>query len=400
MMSHSTSHQATNMSNSDHQRLDQCHILHLNDDCFYKIYEFLSKDDWCSLRGTCTRFRTISDYLFERKCKSFDFVIGNGLPFDTSVINAKHLIRSFGHFLTELTISLHYFHYDNDTSQLVPFVHRYCHSLKSLELNLVDLHTVTIIHCRQLFSNLHRLVIRYWDNEESFNCCLLQCVSLKELEIHGIRNITGKCLARRYEYLESFTMEECKSISSVFVEQFLAKNRQLTKVNIWCCYFKRTLESYMALPDASTFSWQYQYLPDVAFLRTSKLRLSSEAVEDAIINQYLPFLTIHNHIEDLHLYAFRLNDELVHILCRMKTLKKLTLTATRRLSGDCLEFIACELPALSEIHIYDCILTSCNGIKGFVAEIETTQIGFDCVFRRNLAKETKSGNLMKPRNGI
>lgn len=116
-----------------------------NDDCFYKIFEFLPKVYWCSLRGTCTRFRTISDYLFERKSKSFDFVIGNGLPFDTSVINAKHLIRNFGHFLTELTISRHYFHYDNDTSQLVPFVHRYCHSLKSLELNLVNLQPVTII---------------------------------------------------------------------------------------------------------------------------------------------------------------------------------------------------------------------------------------------------------------
>lgn len=78
--------------------LDQLHILQLNDDCFHNIFKYLSTLDWATLSETYTRFRAISNYLFETKYKSFALEPEDvyGLRMTLSVRQAKRLAPKFG----------------------------------------------------------------------------------------------------------------------------------------------------------------------------------------------------------------------------------------------------------------------------------------------------------------
>lgn len=362
------------MSNSN-----QCNILQLNDDCFYHIYKFLPKIDWCSLRETCTRFRTISDYCFKRQSESFQLNQKNisgawyGL---LSVKDVKRLIRCFGQFITKFSVNRNDFDEQEDPAKLIPFLNRYCLALVDLKFVKIDSDPATITECGRLFSNLHRLVIDQWNNEETLVGCLANCVSLKELEMIRLHNIEGNGLVQhRLESLESVAMNNCGDFKYEFVKQFFLINSQLTKVKFFSPGFPigdvmldlaNSLPNLMELSVKCNLIFQPNVVPVANMRSLKKFEMDFLLITDDIVERLLASLTMLSSMEDLHLACFRVNDESIQRLCTLKTLKILKLTATSHLDSNVCKKLATELPALSEIHIVECKNTTFNDIKEFV----------------------------------
>lgn len=327
--------------------------------------------DWCSLRGLCTRFQPICDYLFEQRSESFqlkpDHVYGKRTNQLLSVKDVKPLIRNFGQFIKRVSVRRDFFQkYDNPAS-LVPLVDRYCLTLKDLELIEFDLDRATIIQCCRLFSNLHRLVIEKWSNEEALASCFELCVSIKELKILQVNKMDGKFLARRIESLESFTMARCYStFDSDYVQQFFDKNWQLKKVKISHYYRSHIVQ----LPNLESLSLGCCILSSViplppmsSTLKNLEIDLYSDGKEDTV-DKLLADLAVHNSLEYLYLVALPRDDKLVERLCELKTVKILKFSWTG-LFGEWCEKLARELPALSEIHFIECEGVTFKEIKKF-----------------------------------
>lgn len=286
-----------------------------------------------------------------------------------SVNDAKRLIRNFGPFMTKFSIRRCYFDYDEDPATLVPLLDRYCNALKSLHLFGMDMMPATIDQCHRLFSNLRRLEIFYWNNEETLECCLAVCVSIKELEIVGLKEMEGKFLARRFEALESLRMISC-DFSFDYVNKFFAKNLQQKKVEITNSYFART-DLVLELPNLESLVLGYGFLPNITSVprmasTLRKLKICLDDVKHDIIDQLLTNLAAYNNVQELHLSNASLTDELIRSLSELKTLKFLSFW-TCLLDGKQCKKLACELTVLSEIRVRYCDGITFDEIKEFVA---------------------------------
>lgn len=360
--------------------MDQCHILRLNDDCFYEIYKLIPIIDWCSLRETCTRFRTISDFCFDRQNTIFQLKAKNvyGSSQGQLTLNdAKRLIRNFGQFVTKLSINLHNFRLHEDAARLLPLLDRYCHTLRDLKFVRLVVPPATIHQCDRLFSNLHRLAMKCMD-KKTLSCCLVHCVSLKELEIFYMYKIEGNIPTYRIESLESFTMKKCQGFTLDIVKEFLNNNQQLKRVTLLDNKFEkpdRFMEDVpIALPNLEELSLRQNFIlqPEVLFVAgiptLKKLEMDFTLVSRASvdINRLLTDIAAHNSVEEFHLAEIELSDALIGSLCTLKTLKILKLTAVLSLDEEMCKKLACELPELSEIHFMQCELTTFHAVKEFV----------------------------------
>lgn len=359
--------------------MDQCHILRLNDDCFYEIYKFIPIIDWCSLRETCTRFRTISDFCFDRQNTSFQLkaknVFGSSQR-QLTLNDAKRLIRNFGHLVTKLSINLYNFHLE-DAARLLPVLDRYCHTLRNLKLVRLVVATATIHQCDRLLSNLHRLAMKCMD-KKTLSCCLAHCVSLKELEIFYMYRIEGNIPTYCIESLESFTMKKCQGFTLDIVKEFLNNNQQLKRVTLLDNKFdtpdRFTEDVPIALPNLEELSLRQDFIVQQNVLSVAgiptlkKLEMDFTLVNCLAvdINRLLTGIAAHNSVEDFHLGAVELNDALIGSLCTLKTLKILKFTAVLSLDEEKCKKLACELPELSEIHFMQCDFVTFYAVKEFV----------------------------------
>lgn len=328
-------------------------ILDLNDDCFYVIFKLLPiTTDWCSLRDTCTRFRSISDYLFEKQSKSFQLKPNYGSVY-INLEETKRFIRSFGQYITKLSIDRNSFHYEDDPSQLVAFLGRYCHSLKSLELILIDLVPATICQCKELFSNLHRFVIKYWKNRTTFGLCMASCTSLIELEIIGLCEMEESSLARNYALLESVTMRSCCNSSVRFMKHFIARNPQLKRLRVLNCTFVKCNDIVGS--------------SDLDMVRSSRVN-NNLLIELRVIDVKNCDAILENTFPKLQLFSYQgvclhMNDCLSAFISRHPTLKTLDVESRiyqrfnnvfmRAIGNSCKELIKLTLNLYPEIQNVD-----------------------------------------------
>ncbi|XP_037044884.1 uncharacterized protein LOC119080591 [Bradysia coprophila] len=358
--------------------LDQRNILLLNDDCFYHIFKFLPIIEWCSLRETCTRFRTISDYLFKRQAETFRL-----LSYNFTVNEVKRVLRNFGQFIKKLSINQNYFRGDEDFNELLPYLECYCRSLSDVKFVNFNATLTMVVHREQFFSNLQRLVVDQWTDEQALACCLSDCVSLKELVLIRLTNIPGDSLAYgRIKSLESLTMNCCDDFNYDTLKTFLAKNWQLTKVKFFTLKFRNehdadhlmdyvanTLATLEALSVHFNMIFRPNVLPVTRLASLKKFEINTMYVDECTVNQLLTNLAVHNKIEDLHLALFKCTDESLQRLLSLKSLKILKFTEMNHLDGDICKRLATQLPALSEVHIIECNDTTLNEIKQFVLHL-------------------------------
>lgn len=362
----------------------ECNILVLNDDCFYHIFNFLPLVDWCSLRDTCTRFRTISDYCFDRQSDSFELKQIANPSSEIQLSEAKRVLRSFGEFMKILSINRYHFsgRPSPDCNVLMLYIDRYCLSLVDLELVNFKLNLATIERCGRLFSNLRRLLIDEWHDEEAFSGCLAKCGSLTKLEFIGLYEIEGDALAnRRMESLRSFKMKGCRFTCKPLIS-FLTLNGQITELKLVDLYFADGRNSFNlfedianTLPKVESLSLSLhigfcpKLMPVMRMVWLKKLKVKLWRHDSMTVNQFLKGLEELNTIEDLHLILFECNDESIRVLASLKSLKILSLSEATQLDGNMCKTLATGLSGLHEIRIIECIDTSLNEIKEFVLHI-------------------------------
>ncbi|XP_037024864.1 uncharacterized protein LOC119066463 [Bradysia coprophila] len=327
-------------------------ILVLNDDCLYHIYEFLPIIDWCSLRDTCTRFRTISDDQFNRRSKTFKLSqISDRDRLKLSEV--KRVLRTFGKSMKTLSINQNHFAKLMDWNGLAPFLERYCESLVDLELVSFRLTAKTVVQCRRLFSNLQRLVIDKWDNRyrfnvETFSTCLVECTSLTELVFIGLDDITEDSFACSHmKYLKSFELRGCYGLSDKAFKSFLTKNCQLTQVKLFDVRFRNQHDNQSGIEDVANtlpkiealslnfeMGFVQNVMPVTGMTSLKKLEVNLEHVTYNIMLELLRGLAEHSNIEDLHLAHFKCSKEMIGLLSSIKRLKILKFTNTNHLHGN------------------------------------------------------------------
>lgn len=363
---------------------DECHLLRLNDDCFYEIYKHLQLIDWCSLRETCTRLRTISDDCFNRQCKTFElngyYILGVKYS-EVEMKDIKPLFRNFGQFLSKLVVNSNVFAPNVEPSCLIPFLDRYCTALKDLKLVKIECNAETIEQCDRLFSSLERLVIdKCNDDNATFATCYAHCRSLKELELIRLFNIEGNSLAHHHDTLESLSIKSCDNINYEFIQEFIVQNPQLKALKFVGCnfitdqVFQQISEN---LPNLEALSLRVVHVGCTVnenlmqLLRLTQLKKFEMNCGLLGINPFLNGLAANNLIETLHLSTVEISEESIQALCNLKTIKVLKLTSTIQLDGEVCKKLAIELPALSEIHIVECSDTTIKEVQEF-AEHSTT----------------------------
>ncbi|XP_037024873.1 uncharacterized protein LOC119066472 [Bradysia coprophila] len=345
---------------------NQTNFIDLNDDCCYHIYKFLSIVDWSSLRDTCTRFRTISDYCFDRRRRTFELSDISNSSNKMEPSEVKRVLRAFGRFMKTLSIDRERFKRNTDCNVLVLFLDRYCRSLVDLELANFRLTRTTIVQCRRLFSSLQRLVIDEWNDEAAFTAftsCLATCASLTELEFIGLYGIVGDSLAnRRIASLKSFKMSGSIGFSCKAIKSFLTKNDQLTQIKLWDLHFKdhegadnilEHVANKLLKLEALSLQFNINFMPNIFPVTEMPLLKKLEVNLEYIVRveEMLRGLTVLNNLEDLHLIFFKCNVESIRLLTLLKSLKILKLSEPYNLDRDMCKRLASGLPGLEEIHI-------------------------------------------------
>lgn len=394
----------------------QCHILDLNDDCIFKIYEFLPAIDWCSLREACTRLQTISDICFQRQYKSLElkgkFIYGSENDLLT-MVDVKRLIRNFGQWISTLNITRKSFVRGENFKKLIPLLDRYCKKLRNLQLVKIDFDSEVIGECHRIFGNLRRLMIeKCIDNEVTLSSCITLCVSLKVLELTRLTKVDGHCLANNFKTLESFTVNYCTKLQYGHIREFMVKNSQLKTLN----FVKSNLNT--KLTTVQVFEDICNYLPNLLEL---SLRFCFEEfngnVEQPLakvrklqivgrhglnLNPLLHPLTVHKTIENLHLASIVIHEEITETLCKLKTLKILKFTAICEVKRDIYKKLLSELPSLVEIYIINCKPTTFSDLIELVEHsINVKKIVFIPYDRSSLTQDIFSSliNVRRENNG-
>lgn len=369
---------------------DRRHISTMPDDCFLQIFKHLHWMDLFAVRGTCKRFRNISEYIFERSIGSFKLEGRDvGSAHLLTLKDGKNYIRNFGKFMTKLSIDGKHFGELDDPSKLVPLLDRYCHALRDLEFVNVELEAATVTECDRLFSNLNRLVIDDIKNKETLTRLVAYWKTLKELKIKKCKGL-DEFLVPESTSLESFTMTLCWGPTPGFFPQFFAKNHQLKRVIIMNNLLRVNLLEIsefeflsIDLPNLESLSLDcystfFQIVvPHIPSLKKVELLTRCTTVP---ITRVLTDLAVRNHIEDLHLADTSFDDDLVRNLCAMKTLQILKLSKVFGLDGNNCKKLAGELPVLSELHMNRCADTTFNDIEVFVRHSNSLK---KIVFNRN-----------------
>ncbi|KAJ6649531.1 hypothetical protein Bhyg_04767 [Pseudolycoriella hygida] len=82
----------------------ELNILHLNDDCLIRIFNFLSLVDLCTTAEVCTHFKKIAGAVFESKHKHFE-IPTIGVEFSDN----QRILKHFGHLITSSSFLIHKF---------------------------------------------------------------------------------------------------------------------------------------------------------------------------------------------------------------------------------------------------------------------------------------------------
>ncbi|XP_037027796.1 uncharacterized protein LOC119068345 [Bradysia coprophila] len=366
-------------------------ILRLNDDCFFKIFSYLRANDLRVLSETCRDFQRLSRCYVEGHSRRFRLQRENFYNdgSNISLDDAKLFIRNFGQYLKKLSLKIDDFLIAEKPIGLLPHIDRYCTQLQDLVIDVTSSDPMTIIQCEQLNANLQRLAIgahmRQCDSifgPINVDEILTHFASLKHLEVNRLRWIVGEgaYIAKRYEALESLSLQSFILPPVDTLTAFLSENQQLKRVKLSCClFYKFTSHVTLTLPNLESF-WlrfrDYKYrvsgddiegmqihqlhLSDITgdIPALKKLRIDMNIFQKSNLNPLLDRLAVHNTIEKIGIAnTDEFPDEMEKHLCALTSLKILRFTWVKGFTNEIAKKLACGLPNLPYVEFHYCDVT-------------------------------------------
>ncbi|XP_037027795.1 uncharacterized protein LOC119068344 [Bradysia coprophila] len=367
-------------------------ILRLNDDCFFKIFSYLPANDLCAISETCRDFQRLSRYYVEGHSKRFHLERASFYNKWSKIRlnDAKRFIRNFGQNLKILSLKNDEFESDANPMRLLPLLDRYCTQLQDFVIDVSHLNPMTIIQSEQLNANLQRLSIGAYMIPSDTNifgplnidAILTHFTALKHLEVNHLRWTVGEgaYIAKRYEALESLSLQSFILPPVDTLTAFLSENRQLKRVKFSCCFFNKctypltlptipNLESFTLLSD-NNFHVSHDDIGGMQIhqLRLSditgdipalkKLRIDLKNFQKSNLNPLLDRLAVHNTIEKICIErTHEFPDEMEKHLCALTSLKILRFTWVKGFTNEIAKKLACGLPNLPYVEFHYCDVT-------------------------------------------
>lgn len=198
----------------------------LDNSALMKLFERLSTEDLCTMKGICTRFRLLANKTFKRHHAN-DIIFENPIE---NMVHTTRIIKCFGKYITSVTIAGSVA-WDLNTSTL-QLIAQHCGSkLKKLRLLYFHFDKQTVAVMKTLASKLTIIELLYCsvDLEQhgvNYNVAFKAVENLKEFVIiGGTEEMDLKFLNKKWPALEKVELISVQLTDELILAQMLKKNR-------------------------------------------------------------------------------------------------------------------------------------------------------------------------------
>lgn len=213
----------------------------LNDDCIYKILEWVPLDDLCSLSRTCKRLQALCDNHFRRRLPNEAHKEVQVQVAINGKLRCKKYVTYFDNFITNLSILGGALRFDENV--LVNFIRTKCDQ---------NLHQITIFgklrlvpFCVEIQDFLRNVEIVQFktrvDEGEDESTFLKYCPKLTTLNLLQFQYKKNVCaiLQQKYEKLRHFHFLSAHTVKAETLQTFFQKNN-----NIQCISWEFSSSTY------------------------------------------------------------------------------------------------------------------------------------------------------------
>lgn len=382
-------------------------FLLMNNDCIYKIFEWLVLDDLCSISETCKQLQALSSDYFQRK---YYDKLSRGMRI--MVINGKvefhpkeRYVKSFSRCFDTVIVNadLRWSRNINVSKSTLPRVIREnCNQyLNTIQFHLTLLHHSFGDGIMNILENVETVVFWTCDLEGSYHNILKHCRNLKYLTIDGnYGNKIDELLLETYPLLEHF---QCRYYGRLLMTNnlkiFLQQHPTLKRLT-WCFHARirettftdKTLDCIEAIVKNGknleelflSFDGTYNLITICEKLKElcdrkhfKRLELDFRfttpgyKVSKMIIDQGHQ-LTILSSLYGLHLCDFsEYGSNILPTLVTLKNLRILQLDCVASIKGLANISLG-ELTSLEELHIHT--LENVKFAQQFISQVEKLKI--------------------------
>lgn len=218
-------------------------FIDINDDCFYKIFEYLPVSDLCSTSFTCKRLQTLAQHYFGQKYPKEWITIDISLnargntEMEFSKTDPNKVLKYFGKFIRNIRMQSSM---DEsgwiDLGLLYDFLkNECCDKLHSLELNLgsrIDLNSMANDESKMQFHSIESVkIIDVECVHSTYNGLLQLCANLKSLKFAtSTNNNVYEWLRYIYPNLELLKLPWNRGQKPESIQDFLQNHQQLKDI--------------------------------------------------------------------------------------------------------------------------------------------------------------------------
>lgn len=381
-------------------------FLEMNDDCIYKIFEYLDLDAICSMSEMCSRLKYLTTDYFQRK---YADKLMHGLRVTTAYGQIQlqpneQCAWIFSQCFDSVVFNLNH-RRELDKVDLPAFIRKHCSEyLSSIVFQQMFLYQTLGDSIENVLQNVETVVFSECELEGDYHEILKHCHNLKYLMIdekygHKIENL----LLETYPKLEQFS---CRYYGRLLLtnnlKQFLRQHPNLKQLT-WC-FHARIRE-----PVLSDETWECVDMIVKNGISLQELFLSFDGLYDLeTISEKLKELYDRNHFKRLELEFKFVNDEgykvtemmyrrghhltkldslqglhlsdfsdfgryFLDTLCTMENLRILHLDAIVAIKKSILNSVALKgLSSLEELHVDT--LYNTNLVQNFVCQVKSLKV--------------------------
>lgn len=333
-------------------------LLHLDDKCLAKLFEYFDADTLCTMANTCKRFRATAEKVFSEQYKNFKCP----RRYDTSKV--RRVIRKFGSFINSFV--------SDDLHGLEPSIIaalvKYCRpNLRKLSLAQTEIDCKLI---RPLFPQLKDLTLDTCDFVGNPKSLFEICWNLEYLYFDpGAEGDDINFLVQKYPKLKGLAID-CNPPMDDIIYPMLESNPQLKNLtlmaiadddlisNVVEC--TKNLEQLTIRPGGMFKEPEEQTKRGLTQL--AKLRKLTHLTLDASYEAYAELIgpladamskaKARAPFEKLDLSGVYIDSKDIPSICKLVTLKRLLLNDMRNVTDTDLISLTASLPLLAELQLY------------------------------------------------